>query len=490
MAEQLEKLWGTISLTEGEKNGIAITEGEIEEARAQGGRCLIGKLWMGKRVNKDALKTVLSRIWRTLGGIIFKELDDNIWLFEFEDVEDLRRVLEGRPWSFDRHILVLKEFDGSTPPSQMAFTHSPFWVQIHDMPLLCMTKGVGTKIGESMGQLEDIDLAGDGVGWGRCLRIRVVIDLSKPLERGRALMLEGKSHWVTCRYEKLPMACFDCGRVIHGEKGCPIPRNTTSNTKAGGREWGVWLRADDGQRRRVGGDESGAGGEKSSKHGDMGDGGAGLHRRNTYMESSGFSGNPSQKSCSNYSPRSGESPSFHHGAAGGTNKKGKEKIGESAGQTAENQGSHAISVPDVGDTNSIEVEGAGNGKKDQDSGPKKKVQMGLSNNMGQSAVDKTLGLHELTPTPTQMDVTPISQPKMNVNPPASLRTWKRKAREGLSKTSTGEAGHQLNKKRKEKTSGDEGATEWGDKRGRMTGVEVGGNNKVRAVAEFQPRHQQ
>jgi hypothetical protein len=152
----------------------------------------------------------------------FKELDDNIWLFEFEDGDDMRRVLEGRPWSYDRQMLVITEFDGTVTASQIGFSHSPFWVQIHDMPLLCMTKGIGMKIGESMGKFIEVDLAGEGAGWGRCLRIRVEIDLSKPLERGRALTLAGKSYWVTFKYEKLPMFCFECGRIIHGDKGCPI----------------------------------------------------------------------------------------------------------------------------------------------------------------------------------------------------------------------------------------------------------------------------
>jgi hypothetical protein len=69
------------------------------------------------------------------------------------------------------------------------------------MPLLCMTKGIGVKIGESMGRLMEIDLAGDGAGWGRCLRIQVEIDLSKPLERGRALKLDG-----IFKYKKLGFA--------------------------------------------------------------------------------------------------------------------------------------------------------------------------------------------------------------------------------------------------------------------------------------------
>jgi hypothetical protein len=32
------------------------------------------------------------------------------------------------------------------------------------MPLICMNKGVGTKIRESLGSLEDLDVAGDGMG--------------------------------------------------------------------------------------------------------------------------------------------------------------------------------------------------------------------------------------------------------------------------------------------------------------------------------------
>jgi hypothetical protein len=46
----------------------------------------------------------------------------------------------------------------------MVFKHSPFWVQVHDMPLLCMTKGIAAKIGESIGKLKEVDLAGDEAG--------------------------------------------------------------------------------------------------------------------------------------------------------------------------------------------------------------------------------------------------------------------------------------------------------------------------------------
>jgi hypothetical protein len=90
------------------------------------------------------------------------------------------------------------------------------------MLLLCMTKGIGSKIGISMGSFEEVDIVGDGVGWGRCLRIWVMIDLSKLLEWGRALNLNGKSCCVKYKYEKLPIFCFACGLIVHGEKGCSV----------------------------------------------------------------------------------------------------------------------------------------------------------------------------------------------------------------------------------------------------------------------------
>jgi hypothetical protein len=83
--------------SEGERIEINITKGEVEEIGEQGGRCLIGRIWMAKKVNKEAFKSVLSQIWCTVRGVKFKELNNNVWLFEFKEEDDMRRVLDGRP---------------------------------------------------------------------------------------------------------------------------------------------------------------------------------------------------------------------------------------------------------------------------------------------------------------------------------------------------------------------------------------------------------
>lgn len=104
-----------------------------------------------------------------MGSVVFKELHENLWLFKFTTEGDKCRIKEGRSWLFDRSVLVLQDVDETIPPLQMDFQHSPIWIQVHDMSLVCMNREVGNQIGESLRVVEEVDATGDGVGWGRCL---------------------------------------------------------------------------------------------------------------------------------------------------------------------------------------------------------------------------------------------------------------------------------------------------------------------------------
>jgi hypothetical protein len=79
-----------------------------------------------------------------------------------------------------------------------------------------MGKETGHRIGSTIGEVEEVEVNENGVGSSEYLRVRIVLDLSKPLFRGRFLKLKEKMIWVKFQYKKIPKFCFNCGVIRHG----------------------------------------------------------------------------------------------------------------------------------------------------------------------------------------------------------------------------------------------------------------------------------
>jgi hypothetical protein len=52
MEGELERKCSKISLTEGEKVGLKISEGEVNKTQAKWENCLVGKIWAEKSINR------------------------------------------------------------------------------------------------------------------------------------------------------------------------------------------------------------------------------------------------------------------------------------------------------------------------------------------------------------------------------------------------------------------------------------------------------
>jgi hypothetical protein len=89
----------------------------------------------------------------------------NTFLFAFKYEWEKTRILEGRPWVFDGHLVSLLEFDGFMATSKLVFEKAAFWVRMYNLPLACMGKEMGYQIGGSVGEVEDVEVDEDGVGW-------------------------------------------------------------------------------------------------------------------------------------------------------------------------------------------------------------------------------------------------------------------------------------------------------------------------------------
>lgn len=64
---------------------------------------------------------------------------------------------------------------------------------MHNLPLKSRTREVGHLIGSTIGEVLDVDGAETDEPWDRCLRVRVKVDVTKKLVRGKKVTLkEGK----------------------------------------------------------------------------------------------------------------------------------------------------------------------------------------------------------------------------------------------------------------------------------------------------------
>lgn len=73
-------------------------------------------------------------------------------------------------------------------------------------------------MGQSLGTIK---MSKDEPEWrgGNFLWVRVAIDVSKPLCRGRRVDFdEDNEGWVSFRYERLPNLCYWCGHLTHDDK--------------------------------------------------------------------------------------------------------------------------------------------------------------------------------------------------------------------------------------------------------------------------------
>ncbi|KAK7837548.1 hypothetical protein CFP56_021109 [Quercus suber] len=160
MAEELEEMWKKLSFIEVEDESISLGSRTTEAARNLGKNCLVMKVLSHKSINIDALRKNLRMIWKPQKCIQINEVEDERYLVEFGDGWDKKRIMEMCPWTYEKYLILVREFEGEQVPKDISLWQSPFWVQIHNLPLKSRTRetaprrggGDSTKVGHEEGR--------------------------------------------------------------------------------------------------------------------------------------------------------------------------------------------------------------------------------------------------------------------------------------------------------------------------------------------------
>ena len=178
--EELVRKCQAIVLKEEKEDTITVM-GKMREAGEEiAANCLVGKILLTRGVNREGLRAAMQQAWRTVKEVKIESMGENTFLFKFASEGEKKRVLMGGPWHFDRALLVLSELTGIGDIKEQSFTHTSFWVQIHNIPIMCMVREIIQKLGEKIGEVEEIETDATGECIGQFARIRISINITQP----------------------------------------------------------------------------------------------------------------------------------------------------------------------------------------------------------------------------------------------------------------------------------------------------------------------
>ncbi|KAA3460790.1 nucleolin-like [Gossypium australe] len=230
-----------LNMDDGEDDAFSLTE-EVEEQISAYSFCLVGCFLTASVVHFPAMRNTLANIWHPLEGVQISDLGEKHFLFKFFNEIDISRVINGAPWTFNNHLLIFSRVQENEDSMSISLVYANWWVQIHDLPPGFFRDSMAVQFGNFIGKFLEHDTKQILNGYRNFMRIRVQIDVRKPLKRRKKVMIsESKVSFANFKYEKLTLFCFLCGCLGHGESFCPLRlRIGTQEVEFG---WDLSLRA-------------------------------------------------------------------------------------------------------------------------------------------------------------------------------------------------------------------------------------------------------
>lgn len=187
--KSLEEMYADLVIDEDDEGGIIVANSEVVQQKQT--FILIGKFLTEKNINFLAMQNVLATLWRPKEGMEVHDIGGMRYSFVFFHKLDLQKVVEGGPWSFEKATLIIHQLGDGEDPNTVQLQNVEMWVQVYDIPRGLMSENILRSIGASIGSFVKMDANTlDGI-WKPFVRIRVSLNVQKPLRRRVKIKREG-----------------------------------------------------------------------------------------------------------------------------------------------------------------------------------------------------------------------------------------------------------------------------------------------------------
>ena len=187
---------------------------------------LVGKLNTARAVAFDAFRSAVRSMWRLSSPVEVQARGDR-FLFTFTNLRDVARVKKGGPWSFQRAMILINDYDGFSDIMAVPLDFVWIWVEIFHLPAALTTEATARLVGETIGPVLQVDTR--SFTQGR-VRVRLTLSLHDPVFLHRRLRISPEDIiTVEYRYERLLGRCGNCMMINHGGLRCPRVEEMSSD---------------------------------------------------------------------------------------------------------------------------------------------------------------------------------------------------------------------------------------------------------------------
>jgi hypothetical protein len=220
-------MMGKLRLTATEAAAVVLDDG-VEEISVHSSWMLVGKVLSPSTLHISTIAAVLRSAWGNPRGLLMNPAGVNLFVAEFKSKADMDRVLDGPPWVVGKHGVLLQGFDVDLKPQDMIFNKLKVWVRIFNLPFGYMQKKWGAMIAQPLCVarcVPKVDCDATGRCWGSYMRVRIEVDVGKPLRRGVTVFSQRRNamDWFDIQYENLPHYYHSCGVLGHSSVECKNP---------------------------------------------------------------------------------------------------------------------------------------------------------------------------------------------------------------------------------------------------------------------------
>ncbi|KAL4303233.1 hypothetical protein GQ457_10G009960 [Hibiscus cannabinus] len=240
MADSLLVKLGDLTFTTEEHDAVVVAPESVAILAEDFESSLVGKVVSPPTVDGSRLIRQFRSIWKDDKVLNISEINPNFFLVSFAFPANRTNVLKRGPWEFQKYWFALEQADPNRTIHDYSFPHMCIWVRMHNIPLSLMTASLARVLGASIGKVIMTDTRLEDGNMGEFMRVRVMIDTSKPLRRCVVLSRpDAKASMCPLQYERLPLFCHGCSLIGHSVLACL----TTSKVEGQKFQYGSWLRA-------------------------------------------------------------------------------------------------------------------------------------------------------------------------------------------------------------------------------------------------------